>query len=392
MDTVTRPAARSAKPPVNPAAARLDRIAAERKAQDAAAEAAAVTAIVRDMREREGDRPFRSLAEQLNAVRAAGETRVVDQRLRKLTAGPSGANESLPSDGGFMVQQDFAAEILERSYRTGQLLSRVRRFPIVKGFGAKLTAFDETSRADGQRLGGVQAFWVTEGNNPSVTKPKFRGLDLATGKLMALWYLTGELELDSPAAVEAVSIAFSNEITFVTEDAIVVGQSSVSGLLPSKAAIVVNKEGGQSATTFTATNASKMMARLRAPADPSSIAWLVNADVFPQIFAFGLQYYVPAIGGDVAAPYGRLLGRPVLPCESCATLGALGDVILTDLGEYLLADRAPNQLLSIHVKFLENQSACRLTWRVAGQPIPAKPVTPKNGTATVSSIVTLEAR
>lgn len=350
------------------------------------------TPIVHVGADRAADRPFTSFAEQLIAVRKSAEG-PIDPRLHRLNAGPSGLNASVGSEGGFLVQEEFAATIIERAFRTGQLLSRVRRYPVTKGFGVKLTAFDETNRADGQRLGGVRAFWVNEADTVTVSKPKFRGLDLALGKLMALWYLTEELEADSPAASDAASLAFSNEIAFCAEDAMIIGRAlPVDGLLYSKALITVSKEGGQTATTFTATNASKMMARLRASSDPSSVAWLVNQDTLLQIFAFGQQYYVPAVGGDDAAPYGRLIGRPVLPCESCSTLGAVGDVILTDLSEYLVADRTANQVRSIHVKFLESQTAFRITWRVAGAPIPISATTPKNGTTTVSSIVTLEAR
>jgi HK97 family phage major capsid protein len=87
-----------------------------------------------------------------------------------------------------------------------------------------------------------------------------------------------------------------------------------------------------------------------------------------------------------------LLGRPVIPCEACSAPGTVGDVILVDLNEYLVADKPSLFLSSSHYKFLTGEVALRITYRVAGQPIWSKAVTPKNGTNTISPVVTLAAR
>ena len=80
--------------------------------------------------ERATEKPFASLGEQLIAVMRASrsDNRVMDPRLQRLAA-ISGMSEGIPSDGGFAVQTDFAQEIFQRAYQTGQVLSRVRRVP-----------------------------------------------------------------------------------------------------------------------------------------------------------------------------------------------------------------------------------------------------------------------
>ena len=76
------------------------------------------------------------------------------------------------------------------------------------------------------------------------------------------------------------------------------------------------------------------------------------------------------------------------------TLGSVGDIILADLGEILLGDRTGGveTSASIHVKFLQAETAFRFIWRCDAMPSWSSPTTPLNGTATVSPFVTLAGR
>jgi HK97 family phage major capsid protein len=142
-----------------------------------------------------------------------------------------------------------------------------------------------------------------------------------------------------------------------------------------------------------------MFARLFASRDPSAAAWLCNQELLPTLH----QIVIPSTGGtpvieafdfdgEGSIGFGTLLGRPVIPAEYCPAVGTPGDLILTDLAEYLLADREPGQLRSIHIKFLTDEVAYRVVYRVDGLPIWSKAVTPKNGSNTVSPIVVLAVR
>ena len=76
------------------------------------------------------EKRFSSFGEQLMAVyRAAAPGGRTDERLS--TRAALGANETTPSDGGFLVQQDFVTELLKRTYETGILASKVKKIPIV---------------------------------------------------------------------------------------------------------------------------------------------------------------------------------------------------------------------------------------------------------------------
>ena len=98
---------------------------------------------------------FASLGEQMMAVyRSAAPGGKVDARLSNRAA--SGANETTPSDGGFLVQQDFVTTLLKRTYETGILASKVKKIPISAGSnGLKINSVDEECRANGSSWGSI---------------------------------------------------------------------------------------------------------------------------------------------------------------------------------------------------------------------------------------------
>ena len=139
-----------------------------------------------------GEAHFHSFGEYLAAV--AGHYRShgsqTDARLARagidqtMTRAPSGAGTIDPTGGGFLVQTDFANMVFTRAYAMGEILSRVTRFSISTGAnGIKIPGIDETSRATGSRYGGVQSYWLAEGDALTASKPKFRLIELDLKKL-----------------------------------------------------------------------------------------------------------------------------------------------------------------------------------------------------------------
>lgn len=345
-------------------------------------------------------KPFKSFGDQLQAVakfyRSNGSD--VDNRLFEVKA--TGLSEGTPSDGGFLVQQDFQAGILMRSYEMGALLSRVNKIPVSAGSnGLRLNAIDEVSRAS-SRWGGIISYWLAEAGTKLATRPKFRQMDLRLEKLIGLCYATDELLADGAALEAVISQGFSEEITFRTEDAIFSGSGAGMplGVMPSSALVTVAKEAGQAADTVAAENISKMWARMWAKSRANAV-WFINQDVEPQLDAMGvtvglggIPVYMPP-GGLADAPYGRLKGRPVIIVEYASTLGDVGDILLADLSQYLLIDKGGVQAAtSIHVQFVTDETAFRFVYRVDGQPAWNSPLTPFKGTNTLSPFVTLAAR
>ena len=160
------------------------------------------------------EKRFSSFGEQLMAAyRAAMPGGKVDERLS--TRAASGLNETTPSDGGFLVQQDFVTELLKRTYETGILASKVKKIPIsTNANGMKINAIDEDSRANGSRWGGVQTYWEGEADELTASKPKFRQMELSLKKLTGLCYATDELLQDAAALEAVIRQAFAEEFGF----------------------------------------------------------------------------------------------------------------------------------------------------------------------------------
>ena len=344
---------------------------------------------------KDNEKRFASFGEQLMAAyRAATPGGKVDERLT--TRAASGLNESTPSDGGFLVQQDFVTELLKRTYETGILASKVKKIPISTNTnGMKINAIDEDSRANGSRWGGVQTYWEGEADEITASKPKFRQMELSLKKLTGLCYATDELLQDAAALEAVIRQAFAEEFGFKIDDAILSGsgEGEPLGILNSGAIVTVAKEASQT-DIITVENLIKMWNRLWSRSRANAV-WYINQELEPYLYTLKIgdkPVYIPA-GGLSEKPYGTLFGRPVVPIEQCSAAGEVGDIILADIGQYLLIDKGGvKSASSIHVRFLYDENVFRFIYRVDGKPIWTKPLTPYKGSATVSPFVTLAKR
>jgi HK97 family phage major capsid protein len=346
--------------------------------------------------------PFRSLGEQLAAVALAAQNpHATHQGLLDIQAAGIGSQEGIPSEGGYLVQTDFTQELLELAHESGILYARTDRRPIsANANGIKINAVDETSRVDGSRQGGIRAYWAGEGASLTSSRPTFRQMELNLQKLTGLYYATDEELKDTTALAANVARWFGDEFGFKLDDALFrgTGAGMPLGILGHAGTVSVAKETGQTAATILAVNVEKMVARLWARSMPRS-EWYINQDCWPQLFQLsheigtgGVPMFIPP-GGLSAAPFGALLGRPVMPIEHCATLGTVGDIVLADWMQYLTIEKGGVEAASsIHVQFLTDETVFRFILRADGQPKRNATLTPFQGTATQSSFVTLATR
>jgi len=349
--------------------------------------------------DREDKEKFRSLGQQLSAVmQAARPGGYADPRLFR--AAGSGLSGSVPSDGGFLVQQDFATELLQDTFATGILASRCRRIQISGNSNSlRINGIDETSRAS-TRYGGILGYWEDEADLKTKSKPKFRKIELNLKKLIGLCYATDELLQDASALEGVIRQGFISEFGFLLDDAIINGTGAAQplGILNAGCLVSVTKETGQKAATIVAENIIKMYSRIFASSLGNAV-WLINQNTLPQLYMLsvavgtgGAPIFVPQ-NSMSNSPYNQLLGRPIIPIEQAATLGTVGDIIFADLGGYLLAEKGGIQSdMSIHVRFLYDESVFRFVLRVDGQPVRAAALTPYKGSDTLSHFVALATR
>jgi HK97 family phage major capsid protein len=346
------------------------------------------------------DTHYRSLGEQLQSVFKHYMSKGADTDPRLVRA-PTGAAEVDPTGGGFLVQVDFAASIFMLAHDMGEILSRVSKLPIsANSNGIKMPGVDETSRATGSRWGGVASYWVGEGTTVTPTKPKFRIIEFDLKKLMSVMYTTDELLQDSTALTTIASQAFSEEVMFMTEDAVFEGAGAglPLGVMNSPALITLPKATGQAAATIVKENVDGMWARCWARSMKNA-TWFINQDALPQLMQMnqavgtgGQLVYLPP-GGLSATPFSTLYGREVVWTEYNNTLGTAGDILLADFSQYMLVDKNGVQAAtSMHVAFLTDEMVFRITYRVDGKPMWTVPLTPFKGSNTKSPFVALANR
>jgi HK97 family phage major capsid protein len=345
---------------------------------------------------------FATLGQQLSAVIKAGQPGGgVDPRL--FTAAATGLNETVPSEGGFLIQTDFAERMLDNLYDNGLIVSQVERIPISgNSNGIKVNGFDETSRAS-NTYGGIVIYHADEAAEKTASKPKFRQVEMSLHKLIGLCYLTDELMMDAPALEGRVSNAFRGAFDFQIQDDLIngTGAGMALGVLASGCLVSVDKETGQKAATIVAENIIKMYSR-RFASQTGNYAWYYNQNIEPQLMTMsiavgtgGIPVYMPA-GGLSGKPYGTIFGLPAYAIEQCATLGTVGDIIFGNFKDgYIMAEKGGlQQNMSIHVRFVYDESVLRFVLRMDGQPWRASALTPYKGgaNATQSHFIALASR
>lgn len=348
---------------------------------------------------------FESFGEQMLAViRSQTPGNRVDPRLLPLQERASGLAEAQGETGGFAVQVDFLGSLLDPMWETGQILPRVRRFPVgANSNGMEVNLVDETSRATGSRSGGVQAYWASEADTVTASKPKLRRAKWDLKKLIAICYLTEELDEDAAAFGAFTEQAFRDEMQFMVEDSIINGDGAGKplGIVNAGCFVAQAIEGGQTIANTPASivaNAGKMKTHLPPKSWPNAV-WLMNPDFSPSLLTATLggtsaafPVYMPP-NGLSAAPFGTLLGREIVENEYCAAVGTPGDIILADLSQYWAIEKGGlKSASSVHVRFLYGENTLRFTYRIDGQPSWAKSVTPYKGSTAKSPFVGLATR
>ncbi len=226
-------------------------------------------------------------------------------------------------------------------------------------------------------------------------------MKLEPQEIAAVTYITDKALKLSPVALgQYSSRALTDEIKFLSNNAIYdgTGAGQPKGFLRSTARVSVAKETLQSAATILKPNVQKMFNRLH-PRALAGAAWYYNPEVMPQlqdmtldVGTAGVPVFLPP-GGLSTAPYGSLYGIPMIPLEYAKALGTEGDLVLANWKGYATGLRGGvESASSMHVRFLNHEQAFRFIYAIDGTPWANAPLTPFNGSATLSYFVSLATR
>jgi HK97 family phage major capsid protein len=302
-----------------------------------------------------GTARFRDLGEFTACVRATRVgNRIVDRRLDVLNAAATTyGQEAVGADGGYLVPPDFKTEILQKCINEKSLLARTDQRTTTSNSITLPAAEDEPWSSSG-----AAAVWAGEGTVPAQKKLKLNGATVHLQKLMAIVPVTDEMVEDSAQLGQQLLVVVPPKFDYALNNAIVngAGAGQLTGLLKSKALITQDPEPGQTAATVNYANVSKMRSRMP-QANRANAVWIANADLEPQFESMvipntNFPAYLHA-GALNDSPFDLLLGRPVIYTEACPLPGAVGDLLLADMSQYLSAVKVGilRMDFSMHVYF-----------------------------------------
>lgn len=351
----------------------------------------------------EAEKGFESVGDQLKAIaKAAEEGATPDPRLLAINEKAiTGMSETVGTEGGFLLQDTFTGELTKRMLGDSILAAQAQNVTI----GANSNGLTWNDRRDYDQQNSarnIQVYWTEEGGSLTASKGKINRQTLSLEKLTGLYYATDESLQDAQSLGQLMDDWFMEEFPFKLDQTILRGDGVAKplGILNASCLVTVAKESGQTADTIVAKNIVKMYSRMWARS-MGQAAWYVNQEILPELMVLTLTtsgterpIWTPPDSGFVNAPGGFLLGRPIRFLDHASTLGDKGDIWFMDMSKYRLISKGGIQRdSSIHVRFLNDETAFRFRMRMNGQPTWSDVVTPSQATThTRSPFITLAAR
>ena len=346
---------------------------------------------------------FESMGDFFRAVTQEGAGRQyrdaddLNARLGKIKSIQNAFGTDVPSDGGFLVPEQFRSDLLMLALENAVIRPRATVIPMGSQTLA-LPAVDDQSHST-TVFGGIQTYWVDESTAPPETSAKFEQVKLDAKKLMGYCTVPSELPADAPAFGSFIDQALPKALAFEEDYRFMAGTGvgEPLGFINCQAAVIAAGASHLGANTIGVEDLAAMYARML-PSSLMNAIWVADIGTFPQLATMAVQGAIANSApvwmnnGLQGAPPVSIYGRPVYFTEKCPALGTTGDITFLDPSFYLIGDRqAITASASPHFAFSTDKIAYKIIERVDGRPWLQSALTPKNGGATLSAFVQLNA-
>lgn len=324
-----------------------------------------------------------------------------DVRLKALYA-KAGMNEGdgTAADGAYAVPVDYANEIFTVISSEEKFLDRCTN--ITTNTNQFKLPIDSLTTIGTNAING--GFVSADGVAASVTGAgALNQISFNLHKYISLVSVTDELLDDNNVALSSwLTLKAGYDLDYKVNQGIVQGISNGgTGFVGHASAVSIAKESGQAAASVVLNNIAKMYAAFyRTPfASQKSVCWIIGYPVLEQLLTMtdpsGKNVYFPAMSSVAFAPYGTLLGIPVIPTFHASALGTAGDISLVDLSAMIAVTKGQGvqAAQSMHLYFSQDAMAFRFTFRLDNKPGLTAPYTLADGSGSqVSPFVTLATR
>jgi HK97 family phage major capsid protein len=305
-------------------------------------------------------------------------------------------------DGGYLIPPEFNLMLLAMQEGIAVVRPRATVIPI-GSTSLNMPQWKDYDHSSNTIYGGVQAYFKSELATLTESKPVLEDVQLNLNALTALAYASHQMMTFSPQTASYLMQAMAEAVAWKEDDKFLdgTGAGMPLGIIGHAATTTIAIESGQTlaAAAVVTANIVKMFGQHKMR-KRASTCWLYNkVDLFRWLATLSLDV---GTGGSIAGLISRLpgspqmdmLGIPLVDSEHCKAAGTVGDILLCDFSEYIVADhnRGADVARSMHLKFDAAQEAFRIIKYVDGQPRYSDEFTRQNSTNTSSPFVELAAR
>ncbi len=345
----------------------------------------------------------RGLGDVLSDMMTAETTGKIPERLQACTAPPGtktvGTDEFASVEeaiGGWWIPPAHDPRLLEKGIEDDWVRAN-GAVPIpVAGQMVTVNAITDVNRTS-TLYNGIQVFTTKEKGAMTAATGTFEQIELKPKAVTGLYYMTDALMHYAPAMGAVLGGMFRDALIYkqlqqFTEGT---GAGESMGIFNAGAKYEQSPESEQAAATILTPNVLKMRSHMR-PQEYSKSVWLASLSCMEQLNTLTIDV---GTGGSTVALVNitndgieRILGRPLIYTEFAAAVGTATDLTLVSWPTYLIGEGTyASSDSSIHVRFLENETAFRFVMQLDGQPWWRTTLTLRNSWE-VAPIVTLAAR
>jgi HK97 family phage major capsid protein len=329
---------------------------------------------------------FSDFGEFLHACRYNSQ----DARLQALT--PSATRDlsmGTGAAGGFLVPPQFAAMLLSITPQDAIVRPRAMVLPAGTSPDAPVTIPGDDQGGTHGVHSGVQVVWTGEGAAKHQTEPALREITLTPHEVSAYVTVTDKLLHNAAAASEWIStklrgaIIAAEDVAFITGN----GVGRPQGFLGHASALNVARAAPGAIAYADVVNMYAACLKDRR----TGLVWIGNPTTLPSLMTMasvlGQLIWMPSARDGVPP---NLLGIPFLENQRQPVLGTAGDLMLVNLGYYVIKDGYGLAIeASPHLLWRENKTIVRAVWNVDGEPSLATPLLLEDGVTQQSPFVVL---
>lgn len=315
-------------------------------------------------------RPFVKLSKTMEDfvgdIKSLAKTGIAKSMIKAMSEGDD-------TEGGFLVPEEFQAEVIRYATEGAVIRPRARTFPMVRD-SLTLPKLDQSSG----NFAGVELHWIEEEALKEASQPAFGKITLKVKKLIGLCPVSDELLEDSAINLANFLVSLFGEAIAYEEDYRFIRGSGMGQPLGIIETIGINLVTRDTSSRILVDDILDMYVAHPAWADANSV-WLATKAGMGELLQIGYG----TTGGvtlfmtnlrDAITPV--LMGKPIILTEKLPSLGYKGDLILADLKHYFIGDRGGLKVASsAHDRFRYDENVFRFVKRVDGQPAIAEAFT-----------------